>query len=73
MARQRNEHDKWRVSLTIQDVLNTSRTYNRIVYNPLTSESYSKWDTLTIWFKVAYSFGKYERPSIKESAIPEKG
>ncbi len=67
------DHDKWRVSFTIQDVLNSSRTYSRVVYNPLTNESYTKWDTRTFWFKVAYSFGKYERPSLKENAIPIKG
>jgi iron complex outermembrane recepter protein len=65
------KEDKWRVSLSVQDILNTNRNVNRIVYNPLTVQTNSKADTRIMWVKVAYSFGKYERPSLKEDAIPE--
>lgn len=64
------KEDKWRVSLSVQDILNTNRNVNRIVYNPLTVQTNAKADTRIMWVKVAYSFGKYERPSLKEDAIP---
>jgi iron complex outermembrane receptor protein len=66
-------NDKWRVSATFQDVLNSNRYVYRTDFSPLSVENYSKWDTQIIWLKVAYSFGKYERPSIKEDVIPVKG
>lgn len=65
------KEDKWRVSLSVQDILNTNRNVNRIVYNPLTVQTNAKADTRIMWLKVAYSFGKYERPSLKEDAIPQ--
>lgn len=61
---------KWRVSLTVQDVLNSVRNYSRISYAPLTISSDYKQDTRVVWIKVARSFGKYERPSLSEDAIP---
>jgi len=65
--------DKWRVSLTVQDLLNTNATYSRTSYLPLTMDTYSKADTRSVWFKVAYSFGRYERPALEEESIPSKG
>lgn len=64
--------DKWRVSLSMQDVLNTNNTNYRTSYSPLTVNSYSKQDTQSVWIKVAYSFGRYEKPSSTESAIPDR-
>lgn len=63
--------DKWRISASFQDILNTNRSVNTIMYKPLNVQSYSKWDTRIVWLKVAYSFGKYERPSLKEDVIPK--
>lgn len=62
---------KWRVSLAFQDIFNTDKSIGTTIYRPLTVNSYSKWDTRVVWFKLAYSFGRYDRPSIKESTIPE--
>ncbi|MFN5417765.1 MAG: TonB-dependent receptor domain-containing protein [Flavobacteriia bacterium] len=62
--------NKWRVSATFQDVFNKNRTIYGTIFNPLTTQNYSKWDTQVLWLKIAYSFGKYERPSLKEDAIP---
>ena len=63
--------DKWRVALTLQDVLNSNRSYMQTSYNPLLITSYFKQDTRIFWVKVSHSFGRYERPSIKESGIPQ--
>jgi len=65
--------EKWRVSLTVQDLLNTNSNFNRTSYLPLTMDSYTKADTRSIWFKVAYSFGRYERPTDDDGGIPSKG
>ncbi|MES2589824.1 MAG: outer membrane beta-barrel protein [Bacteroidota bacterium] len=62
--------DKWRVSASFEDVLNKRRTTYNTNYTGVNIQSYTKWDTQIVWLKVAYSFGKYERPSIKEEAIP---
>lgn len=63
-------NDKWRVSLSMQDVLNTNETYGRTSYNPMMISNYTKNDTQSIWLKIAYSFGRYEKPSSNEPAIP---
>lgn len=62
--------DKWRVALTVQDVFNSNSSYGQTSYNPLLITSYYKQDTRSFWIKVSHSFGRYERPSIKESGIP---
>lgn len=65
--------DKWRVALTLQDVINSNRYYTQVSYNPLLISSYYKQDTRIFWIKVSHSFGRYERPSLKEDAIPQVG
>ncbi|MGV3632347.1 MAG: TonB-dependent receptor domain-containing protein [Bacteroidota bacterium] len=62
--------DKWRVALTLQDVFNSNASYGQTSYNPLLITSYYKQDTRSFWIKISHSFGRYERPSIKESGIP---
>lgn len=64
---------KWRASFTVQDIFNSNRTYNTISYAPLQIYSYYKQDTRIVWFKIAYSFGKYERPANNEEIIPSRG
>ncbi|MCE3296085.1 MAG: TonB-dependent receptor plug [Crocinitomicaceae bacterium] len=62
--------DKWRVALTVQDVFNSNASYGQTSYNPLLITSYYKQDTRSVWIKISRSFGRYERPSVKESGIP---
>ena len=69
VSREFNQN-KWRVSASFQDILNKNRTVYSTIYTPLITRSYTKWDTQIVWLKIAYSFGKYERPSLKEEAIP---
>jgi hypothetical protein len=64
------KENKWRISATFQDILNKNRVVYSTIYNPLLTRTNMKWDTQVLWLKVAYSFGKYERPSLKEEAIP---
>lgn len=63
---------RWRAAITVQDVFNSNRNYNRISYMPVTVSSYSKFDTRVVWFKVSHSFGKYERPSLEEGGLPSR-
>jgi hypothetical protein len=59
---------RWLPLLLIE--LFTMHTYIWNCHIPLSVQTYEKWDTRVVWLKVAYSFGKYERPSLKEDAIP---
>lgn len=63
----------WRVAFSVQDVLNSNRYLNRTTFAPLVIESDSKPDTRVLWIKLAYSFGRYERPSLSENGLPNVG
>jgi hypothetical protein len=63
----------WRVAFSMQDVLNSNRYLNRTTFAPMVIESDSKPDTRVLWIKLAYSFGRYERPSLSENGLPNVG
>jgi iron complex outermembrane receptor protein len=63
----------WRIAFTVQDVLNSNRYLSRTSFAPVIMESDSKPDTRVFWIKLAYSFGRYERPNISENGLPNVG
>ncbi|WP_343747651.1 TonB-dependent receptor [Fluviicola sp.] len=64
---------KLKTSLSFQDIFNTERDVTRVAYPNLNLDGYTKWDTRIIWFKVSYSFGRYEKPESDGPAIPQRG
>ncbi len=65
--------ERWRLSASVQDLLNMNTNYSRTAYSPIISTNYYKADTRQFWFKIAYSFGRYERPKLNEGGIPVGG
>jgi hypothetical protein len=53
---------KLKTSLSFEDIFNTYQMTVQTAYPNLNIANYSKDDTRIIWFKVSYSFGKYEKP-----------
>ncbi len=60
---------KLKTSISIEDVFNTSQSTLQLVYPNLNIGNYSKNDTRIIWFKLSYSFGRYEK-SVPENEGP---
>jgi iron complex outermembrane recepter protein len=63
---------KLRTSLSFEDIFNTDQSTTRVSFQNLNMDSYSKNDTRIIWFKVAYSFGRYEKPESDGGGLPQK-
>ncbi len=63
----------WRVAFSVQDVLNSNRYLYRTSFVPVILATDSKPDTRVAWIKLAYSFGRYERPNISENGLPNVG
>jgi iron complex outermembrane receptor protein len=63
---------KLKTSLSFEDIFNTDQSTTRIAFQNLNMDSYSKNDTRIIWFKVSYSFGRYEKPESDAGGPPEK-
>lgn len=53
---------KLKTSLSFEDIFNRYQMTVHTSYPNLNLANYSKDDTRIIWFKVSYSFGKYEKP-----------
>lgn len=63
---------KLKTSLSFEDIFNTDQSTTRIAFQNLNMDSYTKNDTRIIWFKVSYSFGRYEKPESEAGGPPEK-
>ncbi|WP_430403912.1 TonB-dependent receptor domain-containing protein [Fluviicola sp.] len=63
---------KLKTSLSFEDIFNTDQSTTRLAFQNLNMDSYSKNDTRIIWFKVSYSFGRYEKPESDAGGPPEK-
>lgn len=64
---------KWKTSLSFEDIFNTSQYTGRSSFKNIDFNNYNKDDTRVIWFKVSYSFGKYEKPESDEEIGPIGG
>lgn len=64
---------KWKTSLSIEDVFNTMQMTGETAFKNIRLGNYSKDDTRIVWFKLSYSFGKYEKPGSDESVMPNAG
>lgn len=62
---------KLKTSISFQDILNQNQFTSKISFENLNLSFYNKNDTRIIWFKIAYTFGKFENES-NESGIEEK-
>ena len=64
---------KIKSSLSFQDVLNQSQFSSQISYENLNLRFYNKNDTRIIWFKLAYSFGQFDKTNENESPLDAIG
>jgi len=64
---------KLKTSLSFEDIFNTYQTTVQISYPNLNLVNYSKDDTRIIWFKVSYSFGRYEKMESDGPNIDKNG
>ncbi len=63
---------KLKTSISMEDIFNTDQSTTRLAFQNLNMDSYTKNDTRIIWFKVSYSFGRYEKPESDATGPPEK-
>ena len=62
---------KLKTSISFQDILNQNQFTSNISFENLNLNFYNKNDTRIIWFKIAYTFGKFANEE-NESGIEEK-
>ena len=54
---------KLRTTLSFEDIFNTNQATLQTNYSNVNLNHYSKNDTRVVWFKIAYSFGQYDKSS----------